>query len=39
MGLARAGFEPSGVPVLDHAVDVPKREVVQHALAVRAAYA
>ena len=39
MGLARAGFEPSGVPVLDHAVDVPRQQVVRHALAVRAAYA
>lgn len=38
-GLARAGYEPSGVPVLDHAVDVPRRDVVRHALAVRAAYA
>jgi ribosomal-protein-alanine N-acetyltransferase len=39
MGLARAGYEPSGVPVLDNAVDVPRREVVRQALAVRAAHA
>ncbi|GAA2745873.1 hypothetical protein GCM10009868_29040 [Terrabacter aerolatus] len=39
MGLARAGYEPSGVPVLDHAVDVARPEVVRHALAVRAAHA
>lgn len=39
MGLARAGFEPSGVPVIEGATDVPKRDVVRHALAVRAAYA
>ena len=39
MGLARAGFEPSRVPVLEGATDVSKREVVRHALAVRAAYA
>ena len=39
MGLARAGFEPSGVPVLEGATDVSRREVVRHALAVRAAHA
>ncbi len=39
MGLARAGFDPSVVPVLDTAVDVPKAEVVRRALAVRAAFA
>jgi len=39
MGLARAGFDPSVVPVLDGAFDVPKRDVVRHALAVRAAFA
>jgi RimJ/RimL family protein N-acetyltransferase len=39
MGLARAGFEPSRVPVLEGATDVSRREVVRHALAVRAAHA
>ncbi|GAA5024894.1 hypothetical protein GCM10023258_17330 [Terrabacter aeriphilus] len=39
MGLARAGFDPSAVPVLGAALDVPKQEVVRHALAVRAAFA
>ncbi|MFC7596877.1 GNAT family N-acetyltransferase [Terrabacter sp. GCM10028922] len=39
MGLARAGFDPSTVPVLEAAFDVSKREVVRHALAVRAAHA
>ena len=39
MGLARAGFDPSVVPVLDTAVDVPKAEVVRRALAVRTAFA
>jgi ribosomal-protein-alanine N-acetyltransferase len=39
MGLARAGFDPSVVPVLDAAVDVPKSEVVRRALAVRTAFA
>ena len=39
MGLARAGFDPSAVPVLDAAYDVPKQEVVRQALAVRAAHA
>ncbi len=39
MGLARAGFEPSGVPVLEGATDVSKQEVVRRALAVRAAFA
>ena len=39
MGLARAGFDPSVVPVLDAAVDVPKAEVVRQALAVRTAFA
>ncbi|WP_343992526.1 GNAT family protein [Terrabacter terrae] len=39
MGLARAGFDPSVVPVFDAAFDVPKRDVVRHALAVRAAFA
>jgi len=38
MGLARAGFDPSGVPVLEPTFDVPKREVVRQALAVRAAF-
>ncbi|WP_076259809.1 GNAT family N-acetyltransferase [Intrasporangium flavum] len=39
MGLARSGFDPSVVPVLDAAVDVPRREVVRLALEVRAAFA
>ena len=39
MGLARSGFDPSVVPVLDAAVDVSRREIVRHALAVRAAFA
>ncbi|WP_323096940.1 GNAT family protein [Intrasporangium sp. YIM S08009] len=39
MGLARSGFDPSAVPILDAAVDVSRREVVRHALAVRAAFA
>ena len=39
MGLARAGFDPSAVPVLEAAYDVPKQEVVRQALAVRAAHA
>jgi len=39
MGLARAGFNPSVVPVLHAAVDVPKAEVVRQALAVRTAFA
>ena len=39
MGLARSGFDPSVVPVIDAAVDVPRREVVRQALAVRAAFA
>jgi ribosomal-protein-alanine N-acetyltransferase len=39
MGLARSGFAPSVVPVLDAAFDVPRREVVRQALAVRAAFA
>jgi ribosomal-protein-alanine N-acetyltransferase len=39
MGLARAGFDPSVVPHLDAAFDLPRSEVVRHALAVRAAYA
>jgi len=39
MGLARAGFDPSVVPVFDGAFDVPKRDVVRHALTVRAAFA
>lgn len=38
-GLARAGFDPATVPVLDGAFDVPRREVVRHALTVRAAFA
>jgi ribosomal-protein-alanine N-acetyltransferase len=39
MGLARAGFDPSVVPHLDAAFDLPRSAVVRHALAVRAAYA
>ena len=39
MGLARAGFDPAIVPVLDAATDLPRGEVVRHALAVRAAFA
>jgi len=39
MGLARAGFDPATVPVLDGAVDVTKREATRLALGVRAAYA
>ncbi len=39
MGLARAGFDPSTVPMLASAVDVPKAEVARQALAVRAAFA
>ncbi len=39
MGLARSGFDPSLVPVVDDAVDVTRREVVRLALAVRAAFA
>ncbi|MGO4597998.1 GNAT family N-acetyltransferase [Terrabacter sp. 2RAF25] len=39
MGLARAGFDPSVVPHLEAAFDLPRSEVVRHALAVRAAYA
>ena len=39
MGLARAGFDTSRVPVLDAAYDLRRSEVVRHALAVRAAYA
>jgi len=38
-GLARAGFEPSRVPVIDGGADVSRRDVVRHALAVRAAHA
>lgn len=39
MGLARAGFDASVVPVLEAAYDVSRAEVVRHALAVRAAHA
>ena len=39
VGLARAGFDPATVPVLEAAVDVAKRDVTRHALDVRAAYA
>ncbi|MEW1954165.1 GNAT family protein [Terrabacter sp. NPDC080008] len=39
MGLARAGFDPSVVPVFPGGVDVPRRDVVRHALTVRAAFA
>ncbi|GAB3876435.1 GNAT family N-acetyltransferase [Terrabacter terrigena] len=39
MGLARAGFDPSAVPHLDPAFDLPRSTVVRHALAVRAAFA
>jgi ribosomal-protein-alanine N-acetyltransferase len=38
-GLARAGFQPSGVPVIERGGDVSRRDVVRHALAVRAAHA
>ena len=39
MGLARAGFDPAAVPVIEAAVDVTRPDVVRHALAVRAAFA
>jgi ribosomal-protein-alanine N-acetyltransferase len=38
MGLARAGFDPSSVPIFDSETDVSKRDVTRHALAVRAAF-
>ncbi|MEO7448825.1 MAG: GNAT family protein [Humibacillus sp.] len=38
MGLARAGFDPLVVPVIEVAVGVSKPDVVRHALAVRAAF-
>ena len=38
-GLARAGCEPSGVPVIEGGPGVSRRDVVRHALAVRAAHA
>ncbi len=38
MGLARAGFDPTSVPVFDTEADVSKRDVTRHALAVRAAF-
>lgn len=38
MGLARAQFDPAVVPVIEAAVDVPKREVTAIALRVRAAF-
>jgi ribosomal-protein-alanine N-acetyltransferase len=38
-GLARAGCEPAGVPVIDGGTDVSRQDVVRHALAVRAAHA
>ena len=38
MGLARAQFDPAIVPVIEAAVDVPKREVTAIALRVRAAF-
>lgn len=39
IGLARAGFDPSNVPVLDAEADVTRRDVTRRALQVRAAYA
>jgi ribosomal-protein-alanine N-acetyltransferase len=39
MGLARAGFDPLVVPVIEVAVGASKPEVVRHALQVRAAFA
>ncbi|MGW5238715.1 GNAT family N-acetyltransferase [Monashia sp. NPDC004114] len=38
MGLARAAFDPTSVPVFDSETDVSKRDVTRHALAVRAAF-
>jgi ribosomal-protein-alanine N-acetyltransferase len=38
MGLARAGFDPSAVPVFEAAYDVSKQEVVRRALMLRAAH-
>jgi ribosomal-protein-alanine N-acetyltransferase len=38
-GLARAGCEPARVPVIEGGTDVSRRDVVRHALAVRAAHA
>ncbi|MEO7129829.1 MAG: GNAT family protein [Dermatophilaceae bacterium] len=39
MGLARAQFDPGVVPVIEAAFDVPKHEVTEIALRVRAAFA
>ena len=38
MGLARAGFEPATVPVIEATPVLARRDVTRHALAVRAAF-
>lgn len=39
MGLARAAFDPAAVPVFEAMEDASKRDVVEHALQVRASHA